>query len=227
MLRYFFVSLGLVIVAVVAIAGFRGQTSTKPPLQIFPDMDHQAKFQAQMPSQFHADGRAARKPVPGTVPLGYNLPGSYLQNGASNSPIASASPNFSSAPDYFHTGIIDGKYGDGIPFEVTPAVMERGKERYTINCAVCHGALGNGAGIVSNYGMNPQNLQLEAFRKQPDGQIFRTITEGKNTMGSYGAQITVEDRWAIVAYVRALQRSQNAALADVPEASRAALEGAK
>ncbi|MDP9291802.1 MAG: cytochrome c, partial [Verrucomicrobiota bacterium] len=89
------------------------------------------------------------------------------------------------------------------------------------------GALGLGNGIVSQYGLaGPANFQQEKFRTMPDGQIFNTITNGKNTMGPYGSNVTVEDRWAIISYIRALQRSQNATIADVPEQSRAELDKA-
>lgn len=224
MLRYFFLSLFLGLIALVAIAGFQGKKSANRPIEIFPDMDHQPKFQPQHPSGFFADGRAARKHVEGTVPQGYTKPGVYSQNGASNSPVSSDHA-FANKLDYYSTGRIDGMYGNGIPLELLDEkVLARGKERYNIHCAICHGHAGYGNGIVTNYGLvGPANFHLKNFREQPDGQIFNTITWGKNTMAAYGANIAVEDRWAIVAYIRALQRSQNATLADVPEAERAAL----
>lgn len=227
MLKYFFAVLVAGVVLVLALAGFRGSFSSKPPIEIFPDMDHQQKFQPQHENKFFADGRSARKPVEGTVPLGYTLPGAYLSNEASNSH-AAAQQGFSKGTDYYNTGRINGFYGDGFPVEVGPALMARGKERYGIHCAVCHGATGQGNGIVTNYGLNAvANFQQERLRTMPDGQVFNTITHGKNTMGAYGANIAVEDRWAIIAYIRALQRSQNASLQDVPESNRAELEKAE
>jgi mono/diheme cytochrome c family protein len=225
MLRYFFFSFLLIVVLVIALAGFRGQYSTKPEIQIFPDMDEQPRFNPQHPSKFFADGRAARPPVDGTVPLGYTIPSDFSSTGASNNRVMEKGGGFTATTDYYNTGRMGDVYGDGLPVAVTPAVMERGRERYAINCAVCHGATGEGNGIISQYGLaGIANLQLERIRTMPDGQIFMTITSGKNTMGAYGPQIALEDRWAIIAYIRALQRSRNARMEDVPQEQRAQLE---
>ena len=228
MLRYFFLIFLLVTIAVVALAGWRGQRSIKPPLEIFPDMDHQPRIDPQHESNFFADGRGARPPVAGTVPLGYTLPNSYYSTGANNFALAKNPGAFSGGTDYYNTGKIGDSYGDGLPVDVTPALMERGRQRFDINCSICHGATGAGNGIVKQFGLSTvATLQDARLRSMPEGQIFNTITNGKNTMGAYGPQITVEDRWAIIAYVRALQRSQNAKLDDVPAARRAELEKAK
>jgi mono/diheme cytochrome c family protein len=229
MLRYFFLTFILVSVCVVGVAGLRyddgGSKMTTPPLEIFPDMDHQPRYDPQHESPFWADGRAARKPVPGTIPIGYVLPGNYYQLSASNRTDTGA---FSNQPDYANTGQINGMFGDGLPVEVTPALLARGKERFEINCAICHGYTGAGDGIVKTFGLaTVASLQDDQRRAMPDGQIFSTITNGKNTMGAYGPQITVEDRWAIVAYLRALQKSQNAKLAELPEAQQKELNSAK
>jgi mono/diheme cytochrome c family protein len=117
------------------------------------------------------------------------------------------------------------RWGTGVPIEVTPALMERGRQRFNITCAMCHGATAAGNGITKQYGLTTVvTLQDERIRKMADGEIFNTITHGKNTMMAYGPNITVADRWAIIAYLRALQRSQNAGIADVPEQYRAELE---
>jgi len=116
-------------------------------------------------------------------------------------------------------------WGTGIPLEVTPELMERGQQRFNITCAMCHGAGAAGNGITKQYGLaTVVSLQDERIRKMSDGEIFNTITSGKNTMMAYGPNIIVPDRWAIIAYLRALQRSQNATIADVPEEHRAELE---
>ena len=217
MLRYF---LGIFILgsaAVLALAGFRGQKGSLPPIEVFPDMDHQPKFQPQHVSHFFADGRAARKPVEGTVPLGFNLKGRYLQAAARNSGL---SAGFTNLPDYAGTGRIGAFYGDGIPPEMlkqSDRFIDRGEERYNINCAVCHGRTGAGNGVVQQIGAwaTVANLLDDRIRSMPDGQIFSTITNGKNTMGAYGPQICLEDRWAIVAYLRSLQRSQSGSLSDL------------
>src|ERR1051325_1372695 len=108
-------------------------------------------------------------------------------------------------------------WGTGLPVAVTAELMERGKSRFNINCSVCHGLTAAGDGITKQFGLTTvATLQDERIRKMADGEIFNTITHGKNTMLAYGPNVTVSDRWAIIAYLRALQRSQNAAEADVP-----------
>jgi mono/diheme cytochrome c family protein len=225
MLRYFFASLILVVVAVITLAGFRGQHFAKTPIQVFPDMKVQPRYEAQHGSGFYADNRAARVVVPGTVPQGYTQEGIYSINGADNARNIPGSKGFTNSLDYSNTGKIGEYWGEGIPLELTPALFERGKERYSISCAVCHGATGAGNGIVSQYGLNGiANLHDARIRSMPEGQIFETITHGKGNMGGYGSSISVEDRWAIIVYLRALERSQNATLADVPEQNRTDLE---
>lgn len=225
MIRYFLLSFAMLGIFVVAVAGFRGTHSAKPPIEIFSDMDHQPRFDPQHRSGLFADGRAQREPIAGTVPQGYVAANTHYSTGASNNKLAERIGSFSGAPDYFNTGRMGDVYGDGIPLEATAALVERGRERYMINCAICHGATGAGNGIVGQYGLVAiADLQQERIRTMPDGQIFNTITNGKNTMGAYGPQVAVEDRWAIIAYIRALQRSQTAKLEDVPEANRAALD---
>ena len=214
MLRYFFIAVILITVAIVSLAGFRGEKSPEPPIQIFPDMKVQPRYDPQHTSTFFADGSAGRKPVSGTIPLGYTLPGSFLQAGAKNSTIQPT--GFANQPDYYNTGKIGDSYGDGFPVEVNEALIKRGQERFNINCAVCHGKAGLGNGVVSKFGIATiVNLQDDRIRTMPDGQIFSTLTNGKNTMGAYGPQIAVDDRWAIVAYVRALQKSQGMKLTDL------------
>jgi mono/diheme cytochrome c family protein len=223
MLRYFFIAFILGGISIAALAGFRGVKSPLPPIQIFPDMKHQPKYQPQHESTFFADGSAARMPVEGTIPLGYTLPGSYLQAGAKNGTIQPT--GFSNQPDYYNTGKFGDVYGDGFPLDVTEALVKRGQERFNINCAVCHGKVGLGNGITSQYGIAAiANLQDDRIRAMPDGQIFSTITNGKNTMGAYGPQVAVEDRWAIVSYVRTLQKSQSLKLAELSEAKQKELQ---
>jgi mono/diheme cytochrome c family protein len=235
MLRYFFAAFFLVTCAVLALAGFRGQKSGLPPIEIFPDMDHQPKYQPQHPNSFFSDGRSARKPVSGSIPLGYSLSGRFLQSGAKNgAPIVSgegvvASAGFTNLPDYYNTGAMGAVYGDGLPLNVSAKLVDRGQERYNINCAICHGRTGHGDGIVKQIGSwaTVANLQDARIQSMPDGQIFSTITNGKNTMGAYGPQIAVEDRWAIVAYLRVLQRAQNGKLSDLTAEQRKEIEGEK
>jgi len=230
MLKYFFILFGLLVILVVSIAGFRGQKSSRPPIEIFPDMDHQPKVKSQVPSSFFADGRGNRLPVDGTVPIGYAIP---LHKPVDDSVGEADGPYkqiyFSSGPVYYDTGKIGGQWGTGMPFEITPALMARGRERFTINCLPCHGATAAGNGVASKFGLvTIANLQQERIRKMADGEIFNTLTNGKNTMLGYGDRIQVQDRWAIIAYLRALQKSQGGAtIHDVPADQRAALEAQK
>ena len=193
-------------------------------------MRRQPKVKAQAPSAFFADGRGNRKPVDGTVPIGYAIP---LHKPADGSVGEAGGPYqqvyFSSGPVYVDTGKIDGQWGTGMPFEITPELMERGRERFTINCSPCHGDTAAGNGISSKFGLvTIANLHQERIRKMADGEIFNTLTNGKNTMMGYGDRIQVQDRWAIIAYVRALQKSQGeATINDVPPEERAALEAQK
>ena len=214
MLRYFFLSFIVIVVGVVVLAGTRGQHTDKAPRVLFPDMKWQPRFDPQHPSEFFADGRAARQPVEGSIPVGYELANRYYQMSANN---AVEDAQFTNQPDYRNTGKIGDVYGDGIPFEVTEKFLARGQERFKINCEICHGPAAMGDGIVKQYGLvTVANLQDERIRTMPDGQIFSTITNGKNTMGAYGPQIAVEDRWAIICYLRALQKSQNTKASDLP-----------
>ena len=232
MLRAFFLIFFLVSVAVVSVLGFRGQRTTNAPIMIFPDMDYQAKVRPQAPLGFFADGRGMRPPVAGTVPIGYEMPNRQAGEGANpGTPVA---PNtaaaherlaFTAGTDYQNTGKMGAAWGTGIPLPVTAELMQRGEQRFNINCAICHGPTAAGNGIVKQYGMATiVSLVDERIRNMSDGEIFNTITHGKNTMFGYGHNVTVNDRWAIIAYLRALQRSQNATPADVPPEARIELE---
>ena len=227
MLRAFFLIFILALIAVISLAGFRGTHSAKPPIEIFVDMVRNPRYDPQHESDFYADTRAARAPVPGTVPLGYNLPGAFLSTGANNNKLDQEPAAFSNGTDYYNTGRIGDMYGDGIPLKVNRELLERGQERFNINCAVCNGPVGMGNGITTQYGLvGVANFHDSRIRTMPDGQIFNTITLGKNTMGAYGSNVSVEDRWAIISYIRALEKSDGATINDVPADQRAQLESA-
>ncbi|MBE2284172.1 MAG: cytochrome c [Prosthecobacter sp.] len=214
-MKYFFLSYIFVGAIIVSAFGFRGSKSELPPIEVFPDMDHQAKVKYQASSDFFADGRGARLPVKNTVPMGFEIPAKAAANGAKP-----ARFGFTNGLDYYNTGKMGDFYGDGLPVEITSdasvfneAFLKRGEQRYNIHCAICHGTSGNGKGVTSKYGIltafnfqqpgNTDPANAAAFRA--DGAIFDVITNGKGLMGSYGGNITVRDRWAIVAYIRALQ----------------------
>jgi len=214
-MKYFFLSYIFVGAIIVSAFGFRGSKSELPPLEVFPDMDHQAKVKYQASSEFFADGRGARLPVKGTVPMGFEIPAKAAADGATPPRVG-----FTNGLSYYDTGKMGDFYGDGLPSEITgdPTVfnadfVKRGEQRYNIHCAICHGTSGNGKGVTSKYGIltafnfqqagNSDPANAAAFRA--DGAIFDVITNGKGLMGSYGGNITVRDRWAIVAYIRTLQ----------------------
>jgi len=231
MLRAFFVIFILCTIATLAVLGFRGQKGTQPPFEVFPDMVRQPKVRAQAPLDFFADGRGPRLPVAGTVPVGYEMPKPKTESsppgmaGGDAPEEAHMRIAFSAGTDYFNTGKMGDQWGTGIPLPVTRELMERGQQRFNITCAMCHGAGAAGNGITKQYGLATViSLQDDRLRKMSDGEIFNTITNGKNTMMAYGPNIVVTDRWAIIAYLRALQRSQHATIADVPENQRAEMD---
>ena len=227
MLRGFFLIFILFGIAIVAVFGFRGQTSTGSPIEVFPDMVRQMKVRAQAPLGFFADGRGPRLPVAGTVPMGYEMPKPQAAATPTGSPAPESPPHFgfSEGTDYYDTGKMGDRWGTGIPVPVTPELLERGRERFNITCAMCHGATATGNGIVKQHGLaTVVSLQDDRIRKMADGEIFNTITNGKNTMMAYGPNVMVADRWAVIAYLRALQRSQNATIADVPPEHHADLD---
>ncbi|MEM1157598.1 MAG: cytochrome c [Verrucomicrobiota bacterium] len=194
MIRIFFFGYVIALVLTVCVFGFRGTEFKKPPFEVFDDMDHQPKYKSQNTSFLFADGRVDRKPVAGTIPFNREIENEYLL-----------------------TGQMDGVWGAGFPIEITQAVLERGQERYNINCTVCHGETGAGNGIATQYGVaGVANYHSSVFREMPEGQIYNTIINGKGLMIGL-PHIQPEDAWAIVAYIRVLQRSKNATMEDVPE----------
>lgn len=176
------------------LAGCQGMPSEKPPIHINPNMDWQPKFKAQDKNTFFEDNRGMRTPVEGTV-----------ARGLLNSDVA------------YHQGVTEsGAYVVKAPVEYTRAFLYRGKERFEIFCQPCHGAAGAGDGIVVRSGLvPPPSFNDAVVRDMPDGQIYSAMYNGVRTMSSYRHQIPAEDRWAIVAYIRALQRSQSATAADL------------
>ncbi|MFO1499904.1 MAG: cytochrome c [Verrucomicrobiota bacterium] len=212
-MRYFLLGFVLISILVVSIAGFRGGTSRKPPWEIFPDMDRQLKLRPQTTDGFFPDGRSSRQPVAGTIE---RSAGYQLASGDTNVVYA-----FEDSP--VNTGRVTGatNFVETIPFEVTKKFIARGQQRYQIYCAPCHSPVGDGNGVTKKLGMaTVANLHDPRIVKLPDGELFFVITNGRNTMYPYGGQIPVEDRWAIVAYLRALQLSQLAWIDDVPDAEK-------
>jgi hypothetical protein len=159
------------------------------------DMQMQPRQNPLSRSDFYTDQRSERPPVEGTVARG------QLHEDT-----------------YFYTGKIGNNPGDVMPFPVTKEVLTRGRERYNIFCAPCHSRVGDGNGFVPSRGFarQPPSFHIARLQKAPVGYFYDVITEGFGIMPDYASQIPPQDRWSIVAYVRALQLSQNATKADVP-----------
>jgi mono/diheme cytochrome c family protein len=217
-MRYFLLLFVLSIVGVVSIAGFRGSHSSRPQIELFPDMVRQNKVRPQTPSEFFPDEYASRLIPVGTVPRG----GPYVVNGE---PLkVDGKPVYPYEDSPVNTGLIAGttNWAPVNPLPITRQLLDRGQQRYQINCMPCHGPDGDGKGITSKYGMVAMaNFHDRKFIDMCDGEMFNSITSGKNLMPAYGANVTVEDRWAIISYLRVLQRSQLATAEDVPEPYRA------
>lgn len=212
-MRIFFISFFFIVVAVLSIAGFRGTKTEKTPLYIFPDMDRQQKFHPQGENQFYSNRMDDRKPVPGTVMRGNELESAQV--------FSEDYENFYLKNPSWETGLdADGNELATIPYEVTAEFMAIGKEKYDIYCTVCHGATGMGNGVTQNYGIAASNLNLDLYRERPDGNIYNTIANGYNTMMAYGDKLNVRERWAVVAYVRSLQRAYKASEDDLTPQQR-------
>ncbi len=214
-MRYFLSILVLSVLAVVGVLGFRGSHFRKPPLYIFPDMEWQLKLRPQKPNGFFANGISSQLPVPGTI--------------ARSTPIQTAAgPVYPYADAPVNTGLVPGttNFVEATPLRVTAELLKRGQQRYTINCSPCHGQLGDGNGITKKIGAMPivGNLHDKRMVEMGDGELFYVISNGRNNMEAYGPNVTVEDRWAIVAYVRALQLSQLGSMDDVPPDLRGTLK---
>ncbi len=167
-------------------------------------MDRQPKLRPQQPNMTFANGRSSQEPVPERRRARRPLREQSRQHGARN------------RHDQFRRGYSSSRH------RTTHGPWQ---QRYDIYCLPCHGPQGDGNGIVKKYGYaSVRSLHEKAIVAQPDGEIFHTITHGKNTMYPYGSQISIEDRWAIVAYVRALHRSRLGVLDEVPAQLKAGLK---
>ena len=192
------VSLGVAV-----LTGCSGVQRT-PPIQLWPDMRMQPKFEAQQTSGLFVDGRASRRRPDGVVARGHMLEDTAVNTGLQG----------------------DGMYVGKSPIAVTPAVLAEGEWRFNTYCAPCHDKTGLGKGMVSQRwtAWQPANLTEDRLVEAADGDLFNVITYGRRTMPPYGAPNRPEERWAIVAYLRVLQRAQHGSLSDVPESARTGLE---
>jgi mono/diheme cytochrome c family protein len=192
-------------IALVSILGLRGTTFMLPPIDVFPEwlfpgMNYQPKPRPQDATTFFADGRVDRRPPPRTVMRGMLREDDHLYRGRDAA----------------------GEFAPGFPAALTVdrALLDRGRDQYMIYCAVCHGSTGDGNGITKRYGMGATpTFHDERLRNTAEGDLYDVISNGRNTMLPYADKILPEDRWAVVAYVRALQRAQQGRPADVADAA--------
>ena len=165
------------------------------------DMHVQPKYLPYEPTDFFADGRSERQPVPGTVARG------QLR-----------------LDELMFTGRENGVVADKFPFPITKADLDRGRERYNVYCTPCHDYTGSGRGMIVQRGFpQPPSYHIQRLRDAPAGHFFEVITNGFGAMYSYAARVDPADRWRIAAYIRVLQLSRNAKIGDVPESDRARL----
>jgi mono/diheme cytochrome c family protein len=211
-MRQLYLGTSLLVILTVAVLGFRGGTFTHPPMDVFPEwlfpgMKRQPRYKSQGSSEFFADGRADRLPPPGTIPADADIGDGELVLGKKSG----------------------GSWVRGFPRGITVdmSLLERGRDRYAIYCTPCHGLVGDGNGVTKRYGMGATpSYHDDRLRQMAEGEIYNTITNGKqpaNNMPSYADKLIPADRWAVVAYVRALQRAQTGKIADVPADHRAQL----
>lgn len=222
-MRYFLIIYAIVAVVVVGAFKYRGYHFTQTPIQIFPDMDDQDKLKAQKPDAFFADGQGSRLPVAHTSPRGFDAEGNNERGGVHEY-------EFSGGDGYYYTGHVGDYFGNGMPTELALhdeaaaiELLKRGEERFNVYCAICHGRSGDGAGMTSQYGVpGIANLMMFSAESYPNGRLFETITKGKGNMSGYGYNIPVRDRWAIIAYIRAMQLARKAPLSMVKDQFEAA-----
>ena len=206
-MRYFFLIYALVIVFVISTFGFRGDKFKKPPIRIFPDMDEQDFVKGQKPNNFFKNGMSAQQPVPGTVPQGMSA----------DLTVESELKGYGNKETYLHTGRFnETNFGKGFPSELeldkaenVTALLTRGQEVFSYKCSVCHGLSGNGEGVVKANGFiaTISNLRTSEL---VEGSLYDVITNGRGNMGQMGSDLSLYDRWSVVAYVKALQASAKA-----------------
>jgi cytochrome c553 len=208
-MRTLYILTAFAVVLTVSLLGFRGRVFTHPPMDVFPEwafpgMKYQPKLTQQTPSAFFADGRADRVAPPNTVASSFGPAGQPLRDDG-----------------FLYQGRApDGAFARGFPpaLKLDMRFLNRGRDRFTIYCSPCHGGVGDGNGIVKKYGMGAvPTYHDDRLRKMAEGEIFNTITNGKGQMNPYADKLAPADRWAVIAYVRALQRAQTGTLSDVPD----------
>ena len=220
-MRYFIIGFVAIVCLVISTAGFQGSFTRNTPIEVFPDMDRQAKVRPQAPNLFDEvfgaqDGRGSRLPVVGSVARGAAVDDQPVNTGRK-----------AGSEDWVELN----------PLEVSSDTLQRGRERYNIFCLPCHGQAGDGSGIVTQYSFTTADLHQNRLVQSPDGYLFDVISNGFNAttnavgiayrrMPAYKSKISTKDRWAIVGYIRALQYSQLGKLEEVDPGKKAELEAA-
>ena len=214
-LLYFILVFAAGTAAMFAIIGLPGHLSRTPPLEVFPDMNRQLKLRPEKPFGFFTNGLSSQLPPAGTV--------------ARSAPVQTLDgPAYSFQDLPLNTGFATGttNFVDTNPLPVTGKLLQRGREQFEIYCTPCHGGLGDGNGITKKIGAMPAvaNLHDKRIVDMTDGEIFHTITHGKGLMGAYGPIMDAPGRWAVIAYLRALQLSQLGSTNELTADQRAALK---
>jgi mono/diheme cytochrome c family protein len=202
-MRYWLAILASLGLLVLTVAGLRGGLSRHPPIELFADMVRQPKLRPQTRSDFFTNRLGSGLPVEGAVARGAPFQDTPLNTGR-----LTGTTNFAATN----------------PLPITGELLARGRDRFQILCWPCHGAQADGRGITTSYGLAViANLHDPRIVRLLDGELFNTVSKGKNMMQSYAASLSPAERWAVIAYLRALQLSHLATLDDVPTAHRSAL----
>ncbi|MBM3752751.1 MAG: c-type cytochrome [Acidobacteria bacterium] len=190
-----------ILLVIAAVAGLvscgPGAGKDTPPIWVFPDMKIQEKYKPQQESPLFSDRRASRKPVEGTVSRE-----GYVED------------------EGYSLGIVSGQYVGKNPLELNQAVLAHGQKKFNTYCAPCHDRTASGGGIVgkrAGAAFQPADLHKPETKQKNDGELYSIASDGRRTMMGYRNQISNYDRWAVVAYLRALQRAKGATIDDVPE----------
>ncbi len=206
----------LCVLATVGLLGFRGSHFRKPPLYLFPDMERQPKLRPQTANAFFADAMSSRLPVAGTVARGepIKVGDKEVMYPWQDCPVTTG--RATGTTNFVETN----------PLPVTDELLQRGEQVFNINCAACHSKLGDGNGVPKRIGAMAvvANLHDKRIVELPDGELFNTVSYGKGLMQGYAGNLPIPDRWAAIAYLRALQLARLGSLEDVPEAARGALK---
>lgn len=214
-MRYFILIFAVLVLVVIGVAGRRGDLTRNSPIQIFPDMKRQLKLRPQTANGFFANGLSSQLPQPGTI--------------AQEKPMLVGGKEVYSFEDAsVNTGRVTGgtNFIEVNALPVTQQLLTRGHRQYNIYCAPCHGQTGEGTGITKKIGAMAivANLHDKRIVQLADGEIFNTVSQGKGVMQGYAAQLSVEDRWATIAYLRALQLSRLGSVDDLAPETRAKLK---